>query len=229
MQKPSKYTIMIIDDHPIIHDGLRTLLDPESDLEVVASARSATEAMEKLADSLPALAIIDLSLRDADGTYLIQQISAKHPTLRILVYSMSDERLYAGRVAKAGAHGYVMKTATSADLRNGIRRVLSGKLYFSSDILSRLKTEKTKNNTQSFSSLENLSNREMDVFNLLGNSLDSIAIGEKLGISPNTVDTHRINIKNKLCLPNGRALIEYAHDVVVHGRGLKKRKRQTGR
>jgi len=221
MNTEKKNRIMIIDDHPIIHDGLRTLLAVEPDLEVTDSAMSSSEAMKLLSRSLPDIAIIDLSLGDSDGTSLIKQIHADYEELPILVYTMSEERLYAERAGAAGARGYVMKTSSPKELRQAIRSVLNGEYWFKPDILKRIRerggssTYRNNNNI-----LDVLSDREMDTFNLLGQGLNSAEIGKRLGISSNTVDTHRINIKNKLNLPSGRALIELAHDVVRYGKGI---------
>ena len=113
------HTLMIIDDHPIIHDGLKTLLASEKNLSITASASSATEALEQLETTQPDLAIVDLSLADSDGAYLIQKINNRFPKLRILVYSMSEEKLFAERLASAGANGYVMKTSAPEILKAG--------------------------------------------------------------------------------------------------------------
>lgn len=215
-----KRKIMIIDDHPIIHDGLRTLLSTEPDLQVADSAMSSSEAMKLLARSVPDLAIIDLSLGDTDGTTLIKQIHMDYEQLPILVYTMSEERLYAERVANIGAGGYVMKTSSPKELKRAIRTVLDGKLFFNPDILKRIKQKNCGEKESNHSLLDILSDREMGVFNLLGQGLNSTEIASRLGISSNTVDTHRINMKNKLNLPSGRALIDLAYDVIRHGEGI---------
>lgn len=209
-----KHAIMIIDDHPIIHDGLKILLSAEPDMKIFGIAASATEAMDMLAKGLPDLAIVDLSMGDADGTYLIQRIHATYPKLNILVYTMSEERLFAERTAMAGARGYVMKTTRPDKLKQAIRTVLAGELCFTPDIQERIERKQNGRAAGASSLLDTLSNREMDIFKLLGDGLDSIDIGKKLNISRNTVDTHRINIKNKLDLPNGKALERLAFEVI---------------
>ncbi len=211
----SIYSIMIIDDHPIIHDGLSILLSAEPDMEIFGIAASATEAMEKLTGELPDLAIVDLSMGDSDGTYLIQRIRTTHPKLKILVYTMSEERLFAERTALAGANGYIMKTSHPDLLKKAIRTVLAGEMCFHPDIMERiLRKQHGRQAGGTATPLEVLSNREMDIFKLLGDGLDSVGIGQKLNISRNTVDTHRINIKNKLDLPNGRALERLAFEII---------------
>ena len=201
-----KHSIIIIDDHPIIHDGLKILLESEEALSIDAFASSAEEAMNALSGVNVDLAIIDLSLGDSDGTYLIQKIHSLYPKIRILVYSMSEEKLFGERVATAGARGYVMKTSSPSILKEAIYALLDGKLFFSSTIKERILQKEIGRSTGSESILDNLSNREMDVFKLVGQGLDTTTIGTKLNISRNTVDTHRINIKNKLELENGKAL-----------------------
>jgi DNA-binding NarL/FixJ family response regulator len=213
----SKSSIIIIDDHPIIHDGLKTLLATETNLSIDADASSATEAMEVLKKTTPDLAIIDLSLEDSDGTYLIQKIHNQYPHIRILVYSMSEEKLFAERIAIAGARGYVMKTSPASILKEAIYTVLNGELYFSQKLKERMLKKEIGRSSGERTMLDNLSNREMDVFKLVGQGWDTVNIGGKLNISRNTVDTHRINIKNKLELENGKALDRFAYQVIKQG------------
>lgn len=216
--RPVKQAIMVIDDHPIIHDGLKTLLSGEKDLEIVASALSAAEALDSLENTTPHLAIIDLSLGDSDGIYLIQRIKSKHAKLRILVYTMSEEKLFAERAALAGADGYVMKTSPPPVLKKAIRTLLAGETFFEPGTYERIQKKRMGRHPSPKSIFETLSNREMDIFTLVGQGLDSASIGEKLRISRNTVDTHRINIKNKLELPNSKAVDRLAYEVIKQGK-----------
>ncbi len=209
-----KYKLMVIDDHPIIHDGLKTLLAPEKDLEITSSATTSAEAIDQLEGALPDLAIVDLSLSDADGIYLIQRLKSQFPKLRVLVYSMSEEKLFAERAALAGAEGYVMKTATATLLKQAIYTLLDGGIFFSNDILARIEKKEESGQKNPF---DTLSNRELDVFKLIGQGLNAPLISEKLNISRNTVDTHRINIKNKLELESGKALDRMAYEVINQG------------
>lgn len=210
--------IMVIDDHPIIHDGLKTLLASETDLAITMNASSAAEATDKLKDELPDVVIIDLSLGDSDGTYLIQRLKKKHPKLPFLVYTMSEEKLFAERTATAGSNGYVMKTSPPSELKKAIHTVLNGKLFFSEEILQRIEKKTNGRSIGPQSLIDTLSNREMDIFKLIGEGINTINISEKLKISKNTVDTHRINIKNKLELPSGKALDRFAFQVIQEGR-----------
>lgn len=227
--KHTDYTILIIDDHPIIHDGLKTLLATENNISIVATATTAAEAMDKLESLQPDLAIVDLSLADSDGAYLIQKMSAKFKKLRILVYSMSEEKLFAERLAGAGASGYVMKTSPPETLKLAIHTILAGDLYFSPEIQTRVIDKQNGRSTSVQTSLDNLSNREIDVFKLIGQGLDATSISTKLNLSRNTVDTHRINIKNKLNLESGKTLDRMAFEVITQGNLPHKKKRQAGR
>ncbi len=223
-----RHRIMVIDDHPIIHDGLKTLLSAEETLEIIDGAATAVEALEKLKENTFDLAIIDLSLGDSDGTYLIRKIRAEFPKLKMLIYTMSEEKLFAERTANAGAHGYVMKTSPPKILKEAIYIILSGNPFFAPEICERIQKKKT-GRPGSNSVFDVLSNREMDIFKLIGEGLDSLAIGEKLNITRNTVDTHRINIKNKLELPNGKALDRLAYEVIKQGKDGGRKNRQAGR
>ncbi len=213
---------MVIDDHPIIHDGLKTLLSPEPDMAIRMTALSASDALEKLSEQLPDIAIIDLSLGDSDGTYLIQRIKTRYPKLKMLVYTMSEEKLFAERTAAAGANGYVMKTSPPSSLKEALRTIFEGGLYFSPPLMRRIEKRNNGRSEGPQTLVDTLSNREMDIFKLIGLGLDSVSIAEKLNISRNTVDTHRINIKNKLELANGKALDRYAYEVIQQGKLPKK-------
>ena len=209
---------MLVDDHPIIHDGLKTLLSAETDISIDYSANSAAEAIEMLKTVQPDLLIIDLSLGDSEGCYLIQNIHKQYPKLRILVYSMSEDRIFGERVANAGARGYVMKSSSPSVLKEAIYTLLKDQFFFADHIMQRILVKYSGRTTLKNNALENLSNREMDVFKLIGEGLDTVHIGRKFGISKNTVDTHRINIKKKLELSNGKALDRMAYEVIMQGK-----------
>ena len=214
----STHSILVIDDHPIIHDGLDILFAKDPHFKITGHANSAEETMRQLNKGLPDIAIVDLSMGDLDGTYLVQRIHSKYPKLKMLVYTMSEEMLFAERTANAGASGYVMKTSPPSMLKVAIRTIMDGDLYFSSDIKAKIERKLNGRNSGSHNIIDTLSNREMDIFKLLGEGLDAGAISEKLNISRNTVDTHRINIKNKLDLPSGKALERLAFEVIQQGK-----------
>jgi len=214
MEKPV-HSLMVIDDHPIIHNALETLLESDKALSIDTVATSASEAMKLLNTVHPDLVIADLSLGDSDGTYLIQKIHSKYPKMRILVYSMSEEKLFGERAATAGACGYVMKTSNPSTLKKAIHSVINGNPFFSDKIARRIHKKKSGKSIAPQSALDNLSNREMDVFKLIGEGLNTAHISKKFNISKNTVDTHRINIRKKLGLPNGKALDRMAYEVIM--------------
>ena len=213
-----KYKIMVIDDHPIIHDGLKILLASETDFEVSSTASSGKEAIQIICKNTPDVAIVDLSLGTTDGTLLILQLKKLYPELRILVYTMSEEKLFAERTAQAGADGYVMKTSPPVALKDALRTIISGKLYFSPETKKRIQETRDGKTDSPRTLIDNLSNREMDIFKLIADGLNTANISARLNISRNTVDTHRINIKNKLELPNGKALDRYAYEVIKRGK-----------
>lgn len=217
MKRPN-YSLITVDDHPLIHSGLKTLLESEERLSIDASATSATEAMELLNTTPLDLVLLDLSLGDSDGIYLVQKIHSQHPKIKILVYSMSEEKLFGERVASAGAHGYVMKASPPSCLKKAIYSILDDDhLYFSTEVINRLLKKKDGKPTAPRSTLDHLSNRELDIFKLVGDGLDTVRISGKLKISRNTVDTHRINIKKKLELSSGKALDRMAYEVIMKG------------
>jgi DNA-binding NarL/FixJ family response regulator len=209
---------MIVDDHPIIHSALETLLASEETFSIDAGATSAAETVEMLKTTNPNLIIIDLSLGDSDGTYLIQKIHNQYPKMPILVYSMSEEKLFGERAARAGARGYVMKTSKPCVLKEAIHTILNGHLFFSGETTSRIIKKQAGRPIAPLSMLDNLSNREMDIFKLVGEGLDTLQISNQLNISKNTVDTHRINIRKKLELSNGKALDRMAYEVILQGK-----------
>ncbi len=213
---------MLVDDHPIIHAGLRTLLSSETGLSITYSANSAKEAMAILETTQPCLLILDLSLGDSDGCYLIQNIHQRYPKLCILVYSMSEERIFGERAAQAGARGYVMKSSNPSIFKEAIYTLLDGGLFFSDSIMQRVFSKDSGSIHPTKSTLDDLSNREIDVFKLIGEGLDTVHIGKKFNISKNTVDTHRINIKKKLGLSNGKALDRMAYEIIIQGKLPKK-------
>ena len=172
------HSILVIDDHPIIHDGLDILFAKDPHLKITGHANSAEEAMRQLNKGLPDIAIVDLSMGDLDGTYLVQRIHSKYPKLKMLVYTMSEEMLFAERTANAGASGYVMKTSPPSTLKVAIRTIMEDGLYFSSDITAKIERKLNGRNSGSHNIIDTLSNREMDIFKLLGEGLDAGAISK---------------------------------------------------
>ena len=206
----SKRRIFLVDDHPVLRDGLRRLLETEPDLEVCGEAENARKAFDRIGTSSPELAIVDISMPGPSGIELIKGLKARFPELRMLVLSMHDESLYAERALRAGAKGYIMKQAPTENLLAAVRRVLKDEIYLSeplsSQILGSLVTQKNRPKPL----LEKLSDRELEIVRLIGRGFTTGEVARELGISGKTVESHRGNIRKKLCLNSGPELIRFA-------------------
>ncbi|MBN2616783.1 MAG: response regulator transcription factor [Spirochaetales bacterium] len=190
-------SIMLVEDHPIFRKGLASLISTESIYQIVGEAQNSAEAIEILSSKKPVLAIVDLKLGDEDGLELIKLLKSINPDLKIIVLSMSDERFYAERALKAGALGYIMKEEAGIKVLNAIKTVLSGRIWLSDSEKERLSEYNLYSEDYS-TSLKKLSDRQLQIFCLIGKGYGSLEISEKLNISRKTVDTHKENIKIKL-------------------------------
>ena len=206
------YRVMIVDDHPVVRQGLRLLLERESDFTVVAEADGVTEAFARFQEREPDLVIIDLSLKDGSGIELIKEIHGTDPEVKMLVSSMHDETLFAERVLRAGAKGYISKQEATGSIVDAARTVLGGRVFLSNamsdQMLHRLVNSDEEDAARS--PIETLSDRELEVFEMIGQGLTTRQIAQKLDLSPKTVETYRENIKSKLSLANGTALTRHA-------------------
>ncbi len=204
--------LLIVDDHPLMRRGIVSLIGAEDDLEIVSEAGSSTEALSILeSKELPDLAIVDLSLPDKSGLELTKDISALYPDLAVLIMSMHDESLYCERVLRAGARGYIMKEAAAENLVSAIRRVLDGQIYVSDTMSSSLlEILAGRRPAAEASPLERLTDREMEVYELIGRAKGSREIAEQLHISIRTVDAHRAHLKEKLGLKDSNSLMRHA-------------------
>jgi DNA-binding NarL/FixJ family response regulator len=209
--KNGKKRILIVDDHPIVRQGFTLLLNQEPDLIVCGEAEEPRQALELAAAVDPELVLVDISLKESNGIELIKDLRARFPSLPILVVSLHDENVYAERTLRAGAKGFVMKAEPTEVLLQAIRTVLSGELYLS-------KRMRTKMLDRMFSSarsgdvspVDALSDRELEVFQLIGEGLGTRTIADRLSLSVKTVETHKSRIKTKLHLRDGTELIQYA-------------------
>jgi DNA-binding NarL/FixJ family response regulator len=201
---------LIVDDHPIVRLGIRQMLAAERDLEVCGEAESADAAKQLIVGAHPDLAIIDLSLAEGTGLDLIRSLRESMPTLPVLVLSMHDEALFAERVLRAGARGYIMKREAITGLVGAVRQVLSGRIYVSDGmaqtVLERLGPEAAAPDNP----LASLTDRELEVFDLIGRGQSTGTIAEQLGVSIKTIETYRSNIKTKLNLKDATDLIRLA-------------------
>lgn len=203
--------ILIVDDHPMMRQGLAQLIGLEKDLTVCGEAESAAGALEAIGKFKPDLVLSDISLPGKNGLELIKDFQAMHPGLPVLVISMHDESLYAERVLRAGGRGYIMKQEGGKKLMDAIRQVLEGKIYVSEKISADiLETFSGRKSGAEGSPLEKLTDREFEVFQLIGQGRGTKDIAEKLHLSIKTVDVHRANIKAKLKLQSASELIRFA-------------------
>jgi DNA-binding NarL/FixJ family response regulator len=209
--KAAPKRILIVDDHPMMRTGLAQLIDNEGDLKVCAEADNAGQAIDIVAKQKFDLALLDISLPDKNGLELIKDIRALCPGLPILVVSMHDEMIYAERVLRAGGRGYIMKQEGGVKFLAAIRQVLSGQIYVSQHMSARILEVFSGRQTDNFGSpVRKLSDREFEVFQLIGQGVGTREIAEKLHLSVKTVEVHRANIKEKLALKTATELVRYA-------------------
>jgi DNA-binding NarL/FixJ family response regulator len=206
-----KTRILIVDDHPIVREGIAKLIDHENDLTVCGQAEDAHQAIKAIKTLKPDMVIVDISLKDTSGIDLIKDIQAQNPKLPVLTLSMHDESLYAERALRAGAKGYIMKHEAPEMVVTAIRTVLSGQLYISDKVSTRImhKLIGTKANIP-VAGVDALSDRELEVFLLIGQGFGTRQIAEKLFLSVKTIETYRAHIKEKLGLTDAAQLLQYA-------------------
>lgn len=202
--------ILLVDDHPIIRQGLRQLIALEPDLKVCGEAESASEAFRALKSLVPDLAVIDISLKDSNGIDLVRDAHTHYPNLAILVLSMHNEGVYAERVLRAGASGYITKDEAIERFVLAIRKVLAGEVYLTDKLASSLLSRMVTSPTRKTTGVDDLSNRELQVFDLIGQGLNTRGIADRLHVSPKTVESHRENIKKKLRLADAAKLLRQA-------------------
>jgi DNA-binding NarL/FixJ family response regulator len=205
------YRVMIVDDHPIVRQGLRSLIDQVDDLSVCGEAGSAAEALKILPTLKPDLMLVDISLKGPDGIELTKSIRSLKPDLPILIVSMHDETLYAERVLRAGANGYIMKEEVARNVVEATRKVLKGDIYISDRMRQKiLRGVAGQRSNPATSSIERLSDRELEVFRLIGQGHGTRMIAEELHLSVKTIETYRAHIKEKLGLKNATELVRQA-------------------
>ena len=196
-----KSRVFIVDDHPLVRDGLATLIDRQADLAVCGSAADQTSALTEIARTQPHLALIDVSLGAGSGIELLKDLKIQQPELATIVFSMHDEMVYAERALRAGARGYVMKSETVTIMLQAIRRVLEGGVYLSDKMVARMASQFTGERSTASASVERvsqLSDRELEIFRLLGRGLTTAKIGTELHLSMKTVQAYCARAKEKL-------------------------------
>ncbi|HWA25837.1 MAG TPA: response regulator transcription factor [Lacunisphaera sp.] len=210
-KSPAKHRILLVDDHPITRQGVAVLINQEEDLEVIGEADSAPAAIALLQKQPADLAIIDITLKTTNGIELMKHIRVLAPDMPVLVMSMHDEGVYAERAMRAGARGYIMKQEASSRVLTAIRTVLSGELHLSDRMKERMLHRLVSNRKEEVRfSIDTLSDREMEVFQLIGDGFSTRQVAAKLNLSVKTIDSYREHLKLKLQLESGKDLVRYA-------------------
>ncbi|MBC7984651.1 MAG: response regulator transcription factor [Candidatus Obscuribacterales bacterium] len=204
--------ILIVDDHPFVREGLKQLLAGQADFSLVGEASNAAEAQAAATQLHPEVLVVDLALGHDDGVELIRWFRAQHPDVRILVLSMQEEALYAERLLRLGVNGYVMKNAASTDFLGALRKVARGQRHLSPAMGERLLAKAARGRAASTDEdpVSGLTERELEVFRMLGAGVSTREIAEQLTLSMKTVDAHRRHMREKLNLRTTNELIRYA-------------------
>ncbi len=204
------HRIFLVEDHPITRDGVRALISQHEDLQVVGEAATAPEALSLLGSAQPEVVVTDIAIGGADGIELTKQIRSMHPDIRILVLSAYDEGVYAERAIRAGAHGYIEKRTASSVLVEGIRTILDGRLHLSDSLRDRVVGSYLSDGSVADSAVTDLTDRELEVFRHFGHGLTTAQVADAMMLSPKTVETHRVHIKQKLGLKTTNEFVHRA-------------------
>ena len=212
--------ILIVDDHPIVRQGLERLIDAEPDLAIAGEVSSADDALQAVDRGNVDFVILDIGLKHGSGLDVIGQIRTRRPDLPILVLSMHQERFYAERALRSGAQGYLMKQSDPSEIVPAIRRILSGELYLSPSLADELVRRAVDGNEEGGSQVEALSDREAEVVRYIGSGLSTREIAEELHLSVKTIESYRANVKRKLGLRSGSELARFAYDWTSQSMGV---------
>jgi len=206
-----KSRVLVVDDHPIVRQGLALLINREADLVVCGEAEDARTAMQSVATAKPDILVVDISLNGPDGLDLLKDIRTRYPEMPVLILSMHDESIYAERALRAGAQGYIMKQEASEKVLLALRRILSNEIYVSERVSNRMLQRYIGSSSEGRpSSLADLTDRELEVFRLIGQGHSTRQIAEALHISVKTVESYQAHIKEKLSLRSARELVQHA-------------------
>ena len=211
-RKKGRKRVMLVDDHPLVREGLAGMIRATPDLAVAGEVGSAAETLGLLATETPDLILLDLGLPGANGIELLKDLRVRYPKVRLLVLSMHEESVYAERVLRAGAQGYIMKHEPGDKIIEAIRTVLRGELFVSPDIATRMVKlfVGCKQGVDTRTSIEQLSDRELQVYTYIGNGMSTQEVAEHLHLSVKTIQTYREHIKRKLGLRNATELVHHA-------------------
>jgi DNA-binding NarL/FixJ family response regulator len=217
----SEARVFLVDDHPIVRQGLALFIGREADLVVCGEADGGFGVLQRIAELRPDIVILDISLNGPDGLDLLKTIRMRDPGLPVLVLSMHDELTYAERALRAGANGYIMKQEATEKVLIAIRRILRGEMYLSDRLTNRMLQQFVRGSVapNMESPLSNLSDRELEVFRLIGEGHATRQIADELHISIKTVESYQAHIKEKLALRNARELVQHAIEWYVTGKG----------
>ncbi len=209
-QVKKKIRVMLVDDHPLVRRGLAELISDEPHLEVCAQVASAENALEEIDRVKPDLVIVDVTLPGMNGVELIKRLRSRYPRIIMLVTSMHDESLFAERCLRAGANGYVNKEEATDKVVDAINRVIDGHVYLSAEMTNRLLHGVIAGEVGQHSALESLTDRELEVFALIGRGLPTREIAQKLHLSVKTIETHRDHLRAKLNISTTNELMRHA-------------------
>jgi DNA-binding NarL/FixJ family response regulator len=198
--------VLIVDDHPVVRQGIKLMINAQPDLTVCGEAHSEQEARRLVRELMPDAMVVDLSLDQGDGFNVVRDVNAHFPAIRVLVLSMHDEAVYAERLLAQGASGYIMKQAATEQLITALRTVLRGERFISES----LRTSLAARDAEDGDTTTRLSSRELQVISLIGQGLGTREIADNLSLSVKTVETHRLTIKRKLALETNAQLVQYA-------------------
>jgi DNA-binding NarL/FixJ family response regulator len=211
MSGSGKIRVFVVDDHPIVRQGLSQLINREPDLSVCGEAEDARTALDALGPAKPDIVIVDVSLDGPDGIELLKTIRSRDSKLPVLMLSMHDESLYAERALRAGANGYIMKQEATERVLIAIRQILSGEVYVSDRMSQKMMQQFIHRSGPAMSSpMAELTDRELEVFRLIGHGHGTRQIAEELHLSVKTVESYYAHIKEKLTLKNARELVQHA-------------------
>ena len=206
---PQKSTVYLIDDHPMIVKGITLLIDAEADMKVVGSSAVWTVALKDIQELKPDVVLLDVTLGNANGVEVLKNLKVHVPEQKVLMLSMHDENLYAVRAMKAGASGYLMKGAATEEVPPAIRQVLRGEVYLSSAMSKRMMSQLVGHKTPDQDPLTALSDRELEVYQMVGDGLTTRQIADRLFLSVKTIETHKAHLKEKLHLESATDLTKH--------------------
>jgi len=209
--KKDRTKVLLIDDHPLLRTGIASLINQEKDMIVCGEVDDSIQALDAIAKTNPEVIILDISLKKMSGIEVLKHIKASYPKMKVLVLSMHDEGIYAPRALRAGASGYIMKLEAPDNVIVALRKILSGEVYISESMATRMLSRMVGGRPSPISSpMELLSDRELEVFTLLGKGDGTRDIAQKLHLSVKTIESHRAHIKEKLNLKNATELVHNA-------------------